>query len=85
MRRISGGSDAAQVRALITDAALCVRCLLEKVGVRSETQVYALLGSVARTARVRVGPGRCDACREQKATFSVSEKGRREGPDVIPR
>ena len=72
--QIRGGSDAALVVREITDARLCLHCLARKTGV-SVLQANALLTTIVRTFRLKIGPHRCDACLERKTTFSITKDG----------
>lgn len=74
LRVIRGASDIGMVTDVITGARLCLHCIARKTGVPLE-QVNLMLTTIVRTLRLGVGPHRCDACLQQKTTFSVTRDG----------
>jgi hypothetical protein len=74
LRLIRGGSDAGLVAVMIADAKLCLHCIATTTGLPLD-QVDASLVTITRTLRLRIGPHRCDSCRQHKTTFSVTKDG----------
>jgi hypothetical protein len=74
LRVIRGGSDVALVTETIAEARLCLHCIATMAGV-SINQVDDALKTIAGTLRLRIGPHRCDSCRQYKTTFSLTKDG----------
>ena len=74
MNPILGRSDAGIIAGLIADTKLCVPCIATMGGVPLD-HVDAALVTIVKSFRLRIGPHRCDACRQHKTTFSVTKDG----------
>jgi len=74
LRLIRGGSDAGPVAEMITSTKRCLHGIATTTGMGID-QVDAALVTITRTLRLRIGPHRCDSCRQHKTTFSVTKDG----------
>jgi hypothetical protein len=69
--RIRDSGDAGLVSSVLTDAALCVDCIVKKTGVPAP-RVHAVLESIGRTVKVDSGGSLCSACMTVKRVFQLA-------------
>ncbi len=63
--------DAGLISSVLTDAALCLDCIVKKTGVPAP-RVHAVLAAIGKTVKVKSGGSLCSACMTAKRVFQLA-------------